>query len=220
MRSLVIAPHPDDETLGAGGTMLRRKTEGSQTAWLIVTCMPDAGACSDGAFTRREAEIERVREILQFDEVFRLNLPSAELDRLPTRTIVEAVSKVFGTFCPNEILVPHSSDIHSDHKIVHEAVISCTKWFRHPYINRVLCYETLSETDFGLSHAGAFRPNYFVDIGAQLEGKLDALRVYASELGEPPFPRSLEAVRALSTVRGVAAGYFAAEAFELLLQRS
>lgn len=220
MRSLVVAPHPDDETLGAGGTMLRRKTEDAQTAWLIVTSMSVAGGWSDEAVRRREAEIEHTRELLQFDEVFRLDLPPAELDRLPTRSIVDAISKVFGAFHPNEVLVPHSSDIHSDHKIVHEAVVSCTKWFRHPYVNRVLCYETLSETDFGLGYAGSFRPNYFVDIGAHLEGKLDALRVYASELGELPFPRSLEAVRALSVLRGAAAGYLAAEAFELLLQRS
>ena len=37
MKILVVAPHPDDEVLGAGGTLLRYKSEGHSIAWLIVT---------------------------------------------------------------------------------------------------------------------------------------------------------------------------------------
>lgn len=37
MKTLVIAPHPDDEVLGVGGTLLRLKAEGNKVAWLIVT---------------------------------------------------------------------------------------------------------------------------------------------------------------------------------------
>ena len=48
MNTLVIAPHPDDETLGVGGTLLRRKAEGGKIAWLIVTCMvPELGYSED-----------------------------------------------------------------------------------------------------------------------------------------------------------------------------
>ena len=37
MKTLVVAPHPDDELLGCGGTLLRRKSEGGRLGWLIVT---------------------------------------------------------------------------------------------------------------------------------------------------------------------------------------
>ena len=39
MKTLIVAPHPDDETLGVGGTILRKKSEGETVAWLIITNM-------------------------------------------------------------------------------------------------------------------------------------------------------------------------------------
>jgi LmbE family N-acetylglucosaminyl deacetylase len=220
MRSIIVAPHPDDEILGAGGTMIRRKAEGGVTAWLIVTCISVNGGWTEEAVLQREKEINKVRKLLQFDEIFYLKLPTASLDQLPIKSIVESISNVFSRYQPNEVFLPHISDIHSDHRIVNQATVSCTKWFRHPYINRVLSYETPSETDFGIGDRSYFRPNYIVDISSQIEQKLDALKAYESEIGAPPFPRSLDLVRALSQVRGATAGYKAAEAFELLLQRT
>ena len=219
MKSLVIAPHPDDETLGAGGALMRRKAEGHTTAWLIVTCISTVTGWSDEQVHQRDAEIEAVRNLFEFDEVFRLNLPTMQLDQLPMRELVVGISGVFEKFQPTEIFIPHFSDIHSDHKVVFQAAASCTKWFRYPSVQRILCYETLSETDFGLGEVAAFRPNYFMDVSSFLDKKLEALMVYSSELGRFPFPRSIEAVRAQAALRGAASGYLAAEAFELLRER-
>jgi len=83
-----------------------------------------------------------------------------------------------------------------------------------------LAYETLSETDFGLDTNQYFRPNVFVDIEQFLDDKLRAMDIYASELGEFPFPRSRETIKALALLRGSASGFKAAEAFELLRERS
>jgi LmbE family N-acetylglucosaminyl deacetylase len=134
--------------------------------------------------------------------------------------LISAISNVFKDFEPEEVFVPHPSDIHTDHRVVFDAVASCTKWFRYPSVKRVLAYETLSETDFGLGVSQAFRPNVFVNIEPYLEHKLRAMDIYSSELGNFPFPRSHEAIRALATIRGVVSGFKAAEAFELLRERS
>jgi LmbE family N-acetylglucosaminyl deacetylase len=83
----------------------------------------------------------------------------------------------------------------------------------------VLAYETPSETEFAIAAERAFRPNYFVDIDDFLEDKLAAVGIYASELAAFPFPRSVEVLRALAALRGAAAGFRAAEAFELLRER-
>lgn len=220
MKTMVIAPHPDDEVLGVGGTLLRRKSEGAKVAWLAVTGISVKYGFSEEKVKARANEIKRVKEFFDFDEVFTLNFPATQLDQVAMRDIVAGFSSVFKSFKPEEVFVPHPSDVHTDHRVVFDAAVSCTKWFRYPTVKRVLAYETLSETDFGLGTEKGFRPNVFVDIEAFLEGKLRAMDIYASELGTFPFPRSYEAIRALATLRGAASGYLAAEAFELLRERS
>lgn len=215
----MIAPHPDDEVLGCGGTLLRRKAEGERTGWLTVTAMSVAHGWPEEAVARREGEIRRVAEMFGFDEVYRLDLPPARLDVLPMADLVGVISPVFEAFQPVEVLVPNRSDVHTDHAVVHDAVKACSKWFRYPSVRRVLAYETLSETEFGLGRDGGLRPNYFVNIDGFLERKLEIMSVYGSELGEHPFPRSTEAINALALLRGATAGYPAAEAFELLRER-
>lgn len=219
MKVIVIAPHPDDEVLGAGGTLLRRKAEGSVVAWVIVTTITAESGFSDEKIKQRSVEIERVSKLFGFDAVFELNFPTTQLDEIPMGDLVAEFSNVFNAFEPEEVFVPHPADVHTDHGVVFNAVASCTKWFRYPSVKRVLAYETLSETDFGLRTEQGFRPNSFVNIEPYLEEKLRAMDIYSSELGDFPFPRSHEAIRALATLRGAASGFKAAEAFELLRER-
>lgn len=75
--------------------------------------------------------------------------------------------------------------------------------------------EIVSETDFGKPE-NPFIPNFYVDITEYLEEKINALNIYDTELGEPPFPRSIEHVKALAIVRGAAAGVKYAEAFRMI----
>ncbi len=219
-KTLVIAPHPDDEVLGVGGTLLRRKAEGVKVAWLIVTAISVQSGWSEEKVNQRADEVKRVTELFGFDEVFTLNFPTTQLDRLPMSDLVGGISEAFRSFKPDEVFVPHPSDVHTDHRMVFDSAASCTKWFRYPSVKRVLAYETLSETDFGLGTDQGFRPNVFIDIEPFLDDKLRAMDIYASELGVFPFPRSHEAIRALAALRGAASGFKAAEAFELLRERS
>ena len=219
MRTLVVAPHPDDETLGSGGTLLRRQAEGAEVAWAIVTNISAATGWDEARVLRRADEIRRVAERYRFTAVYEMCFPTTRLDQVPAADLVCAFSKIFNEFEPEEVFIPHPTDVHSDHRVVFQAVASCTKWFRYPSVKRVLAYETLSETDFSLDLQKGFRPNVFVDIDGHLEEKLSILDIYASELDAFPFPRSHEAIRALATLRGVASGYKAAEAFELMRDR-
>jgi LmbE family N-acetylglucosaminyl deacetylase len=219
-KTLVVAPHPDDEVLGVGGTLLRRKAEGVKVAWLIVTAISVQYGWSEEKVKLRADEVKRVTEFFGFDEVFTLNFPTTQLDRIPVSDLVAGISAVFKSFAPEEVFVPHPSDVHTDHRMVFNATASCTKWFRYPSVKRVLAYETLSETDFGLGVDQGFRPNVFVNIEPFLEDKLRAMDIYESEVGVFPFPRSHEAIRALATLRGATSGFKAAEAFELLRERS
>ena len=219
MKTLVIAPHPDDEILGCGGTLLRRRAEGAELGWLIVAGISEQAGWPAERVQQRDAEIARVAELIGFSQVFNLDLPTARLDRLPMADLIDRFSSVFKSFQPEEVFLPHPSDVHTDHRVVFDAAAACAKWFRYPSVRRVLAYETLSETEFGLDAERAFHPNYFVEISDFLERKLEAMAVYRSELGSFPFPRSIETIRALATLRGANSGFIAAEAFQLLRQR-
>lgn len=214
---LVVAPHPDDETLGCGGTLLRHKAQGDEVSWLIITDLSEENGFSPGKVSLRKKEIENVGCLFGFSIIHNLKLPTTRLDRIPMAELIESISNVFQEVQPEVVYLPYPGDVHTDHKIVFDGVASCTKWFRYCFIKRVLAYETLSETDFGINpDSKGFKPNVFVDIAPYLEMKLEIMKVYASELGSFPFPRSEESIRALAALRGVAAGCPAAEAFMLL----
>jgi N-acetylglucosamine malate deacetylase 1 len=218
-RVLVVAPHPDDETLGCGGTLLRMAESGAQLAWLIVTSMSEQGGFTPDCVKVRDAEIAKVTSLFGFSEVFRLSLPTRQLDMVPMAELVLQFSDVFKAFEPEIVFLPNRSDVHTDHRAVSDAGAACAKWFRYPSVRRVLAYETLSETEFCLDTRSTFQPNYYVDITKHLEQKLAIMAVYESEIAAFPFPRSAEAIRALATLRGATSGFQAAEAFQLLRER-
>lgn len=216
---LVVAPHPDDETFGAGGTLLRARAAGRRIHWLIVTGIRTEDGWPADKVERRRGEITTVAEAYGFDGVHRLDLPSARLDTLPVGDLVGGIGKVVSTVKPEVLLIPHLGDAHTDHHAVHTAATACAKWFRYPSVRLALAYETLSETDAGLFGRDPFVPDVFVDIDAHLERKLEISAMFGDELGAFPFPRSIEALRALAMVRGAACGHSAAEAFMLLRAR-
>lgn len=214
---LVAAAHPDDETLGCGGTLLRHRAAGDTVHWLIATDMtPEVGGTPERV-AERNREIEAVAKHFGFAGVHRLGFPAARLDVAPRADLVAAVSRVVNAVAPDTLYVPFRDDIHSDHAALADACAASSKWFRHPSVRRVRAYETLSETEFQIApDAAAFRPNLVLDIAAHLDGKLAAMRLYKSEIGAFPFPRSEEAIRALAMLRGSTAGCKAAEAFMTL----
>ena len=75
--------------------------------------------------------------------------------------------------------------------------------------------EIVSETDFGRPQ-NPFVPNFFIDVSAVMKQKIEAVKIYDTELGEHPFPRSVDSVKALGTLRGACAGVKYAEAFRII----
>jgi len=217
-RILVIAPHPDDETLGCGGTLLRHQAAGDEIHWLLVTAMHEADGFTPQRITERRAEIEAVHNFYGFTGRHELGLPAARLDELPLGGIVRALGDALRSVKPDTVYMPFSADTHSDHGVVVKAASSALKWFRTPGVNRVLVYETPSETGFNLDPASAaFRPNWYVNITEYLPRKIEAMRQYKSEMGSFPFPRSAETIEALARTRGSLCGHAAAEAFMLAI---
>lgn len=211
---LVLAPHPDDETLGCGGTLLRARREGAAIHWVIATSMTASWSAERRA--ARDREIEAVARRYGFASTTRLGFPAAALETVPFGRVVEALGAAVAKAKPDTFLVPHAGDAHTDHRVCAEAADACSKWFRFPSVKKVLAYETLSETDQAPLHRPGFRAEVFVGIERELKAKLSLMSLYKGETAPHPFPRGARAVTALARVRGASVGLKAAEAFSLL----
>ena len=219
-RILVVAPHPDDEILGCGGTLLRHIDEGDEVAWMICTKPPEDQQWTKDFLDQRKKDILVVSKTMNFMNTYELNFPATKLDQLPASDIISNMSSIFEEFQPNIIYTPHRGDVHSDHKVIFDCVNACSKWFRYPSIEKLLAYETSSETEFNYKSNQLFHPNTFIDISPYLDKKLEIMSIYKTEIGNFPFPRSLETLEALAKWRGSNSGFMAAEAFQLLMERS
>jgi len=214
---LVIAPHADDETLGAGGALLRPAALGDDIHWVLVTGMREDLGHSPERIQTRAAEIDAVAAAYGCASVHQLKLPPAGLDTIAAGEIVQCIAKIVDETAAEVVYLPFPGDVHSDHRVVFEAAQAATKSFRHPSVKRVLACEIFSETDQALPVGGpVFQPNCFVDISAHLDRKLEIMEMYVGEMGAFPFPRSHEAIRAQATLRGSQSGCMAAEAFMIL----
>lgn len=214
---LIVSAHPDDETIGAGGTILKHKRKGDNIFWLVTTNMDESVGYSTAQIKKREKEIQKVMKLLGVKKLFHLPIPTMSLSDEIVNKNVPLVGAIIREIKPEVIYLPNRSDAHTDHQHTFQMVVSNTKSFRHPYLKSVLMYECLSETEFAPTlNEKLFAPNYFIDITKEFNSKLKVLDVYESEMGSHPFPRSIRNVEALATLRGSTAGVEYAEAFQII----
>ena len=216
---LVIAPHPDDETLGCGGALFKHKAEGDDIYWLIITGISQEGGWQERVVKKRDNEIDAVAEKYGFSDVFNLRLPTTKMDTLPASDLIGEISNVYKKVEPDIIYMPFAYDVHTDHQIIAKGLQSTLKWFSYPHIKKVYMYETPSETEFNFVENRLFHPNVFVNISIYIDKKIEVMQFYKGEMGEFPFPRSEKTLRALAILRGSQSGFDSAEAFELIYER-
>jgi LmbE family N-acetylglucosaminyl deacetylase len=222
MRVVVIAPHPDDETLGCGGALLKHKANGDSLSWVVATRGHEPQWSAE-LLERKEQEIGRVAAAYGFENTFRLNFPTIRLDTIPLEEIIVALRDVITDAKPDYVYLNHHGDVHSDHRVVFEATMSVLKPFNSSKhgVRRVLSYEVFSSTDaMPANPARAFVPNVFMDVTEFLEKKLEIMALYESELQASPLPRAVDSLRALARYRGASIGVEFAEAFMLVREVS
>ncbi len=219
---LVVAVHPDDETLGCGGTLLKHKAQGDEIYWLVVTNAIKNHPLNfkEDIILQRDKLVDDVSHAYGFNEAIKMYLPTQMLHAVDLKDFVVKVDEVFKRIQPNVIYMPFRGDVHSDHRVTFDAVYSCTKSFRKPYINQIYMIEALSETEFSPAvPSSSFVPNVYVDITDFMDKKMEIMSIYDKELMQEPYPRSLSSIKALARVRGSRAGVMYAEAFQLLYEK-
>lgn len=215
-RILVVAPHPDDETLGAGGTIAKFSEQGHEVSVLVVSGhLPPVYSRDDYEITVSEAN--KAFSILRVAESRFLEIPATLVGEQPVSALNGKVAGVIREIEPHIVLCPFP-DRHIDHRVVFESVMVATRPVGAGRgIELLAAYETLSETHWNAPHIEPnFVPNWVVDITAQMDRKIDALTCYESQIPAFPGARSVEAVKALAIFRGTQAGFSFGEAFQII----
>lgn len=216
LRVLVIAAHPDDETIGAGGTIARHVAQGDKVYWSIVT-QGYRPLRSDSELAAARAQVLEVQQVLGIEEVLFCGFPTVQLNTVPYGEVSSALQRVVDQVRPDVVYTTSPSDINQDHRIVYDCTLVATRPLPGCSVRRLLAYEIGPTARFGLP-AGCppLVGNVFVDISEYLDRKLEAMSCYETQLREYPHSRSLKGLRLLAQERGLSVGLKAAECFELV----
>jgi N-acetylglucosamine malate deacetylase 1 len=215
---LVISVHPDDETLGCGGTILRHCAAGDNIHWLVVT-QPVDGAVEQSFFASCAKQVEDVAAAYGVSSVTKLGFPTARLDTVSQADLIARIGDVISERRPETVYLVHAGDVHTDHHAVFLASMSVLKSFhmRSLGVRRVLSYETLSSTEAApAQNTRAFLPTVYNDITPYVDRKIEIMGLYHTESQADPLPRGPSAIRALARFRGATVGLEYAEAFMLI----
>jgi LmbE family N-acetylglucosaminyl deacetylase len=216
MKVLIVAAHPDDETIGAGGTIARHVSSGDDVFWCIVT-QGYSPPWSEEILIKARKQIDKVQQVVGFKKVYRLGFPTVKLNSVPHIDLCNALQQVVNDVRPEIVYTTSRNDSNMDHRIVYDCTLVATRPLPGSSVRRILSYEIGYTNHFGIpSGASKFAPNVFVDIAPYLEQKLTAMQYYETELRESPHPRSIEGISLLAKERGLGVGLEAAECFELV----
>jgi LmbE family N-acetylglucosaminyl deacetylase len=217
-RVLVVAPHPDDETIGAGGTIHRLASTGTD---VVVAVMTGNGQGTHPLFPKDSfatvrKEFEDAMGVLGVKKSIFADLPTTLLTETPVHQINHTAAAIVSDVKPDLILLPFENDLHRDHGLVNYAFSVALR----PHLpsrrqaHLILNYEVLSETHLHTPYVrSAFDPQLWIDISISIEAKMEALSCFRSQIAPSPGLRSLQAIRGLATLRGAQIGVDAAEAF-------
>lgn len=210
---LVIAPHPDDEVLGCGGT-IKKQISRNNNVYVLIMSRGKEEIYPDEMIRNVRKEALAAHSILGVSETRFLDFPAPELDLRSISELGSAISDVINELQPDTVYLPHRGDVHHDHKAVFDAGLVAARPIKGCSVKRIYSYETLSETEWANPVSGdAFMPTSFVNISDVFESKLAAMRCFKSQLKDFPYSRSLKSIEALANYRGSTVGFTHAEAF-------
>ena len=216
MRVLVIAPHPDDEIIGVGGTIAKRAKSGDEVYACVVTKggppLFNPEFIEQGRRECREAD-----EKLGVKETIFLDFPAVMLETVPRYELNGKINDLVQKINPDEVYIPHRGDMQIDHQMVVDAAMVAVRPRGTNYPKRVYAYETLSETGWNIPNTNnEFIPTVYENITDTYEMKMEAMNIFKSQLAEFPNARSIGAIEALAKFRGATVSLKAAEAFSLI----
>jgi N-acetylglucosamine malate deacetylase 1 len=212
---LVICAHPDDETLGLGGTIAIHTKKGEKVNLLVFTDGELARGGESKSILNRQKELEKACSILGVKNVICLNYEDQKLDTVPLVTLAKEIEKIIKKIKPKIVYTHFHGDLNQDHRALFHATLIASRPTPSSIIKKIICFEVPSSTEWG-NFDSSFNPNYFVNIESSLKKKMLAVKQYKNEIPIHPHPRSIKNIKNLAQIRGANVGLKYAEAFIII----
>ena len=218
---MVIAAHPDDELLGAGGTIRRRVNEGKTARALILaeglTSRKDKRSDTGGEeLAKLQNDARRAAEEAGYTDIDFCGFADNRMDGTDLLDIIKTISFYISQYQPDTIFTHHHGDLNIDHRLTCEAVLTACRPAVGSSVRRIYAFEIPSSTEWNYNYQEPFKPNVYFDVTDTMEAKLKGMACYRTENTVYPHPRSAQALMALGQYRGSSAGMELAEGFMLL----
>ncbi len=213
----MIAPHPDDESYGCGGTIARLVNEGIEVKVLVITVgdLEQIEAESKTKYRKEEHKNAcRCLGIEYLDPCWASSDHHMLLDVRPQYELAKLIELdaqcSLSKFEPDILLIPVADGFNQDHLAVHRAsFIAARPHSRRSTPRVVLGYSIPDETWSSQPE----KRSIYVDISDHLQTKLNAINCYYTQLRRNGHPRSIEQVEKLARAHGGEIGVEAAEKF-------
>src|SRR5579871_2089649 len=201
MRVMAIAPHPDDDAIGCGGSIVQHVQRGDTVQIVYVTSGEHGSPVykPEELAKIREGEATKGAQILGASGTTFLRQPDGNVSY--SLDLVNHFIQLIRTEKPDVLYLPHSADGHKDHQqtfgVVMEALgraqgNSFPEWGGKAWnIETILGYEVWTPLP---------RFQYVNDITSVIETKIKALQEHRSQLANVRYD---EAIRSLNQFRGV-----------------
>ncbi len=217
-RILIVAAHPDDEVLGCGATVARLVKEGFEAFTLIlgegVTSRDKTRDIKKrgNELTELKKQILKANGALGVKDSFIYNFPDNRFDTVALLDIVKIIESIIEKIKPGIIFTHYENDLNIDHRIAYQAVLTAARPLPGQPVKEIYSFEIPSSTEYNYPYR--FSPEVFFEISKTLQYKLEAIKIYKSELRSFPHPRSIEGIKLNAQHWGMRAGLECAEAFK------
>lgn len=223
MKYLLVVAHPDDEVLGAGGSIYKWTSNGDIVD-LVLMCSEAKARAFRLADDEFKQDMNCAIKLQGINKTYEATFPNIEMNTVPHLELVKFIESAILESQPDIVITHHTSDTNNDHLQTSIACQAAVRVFqRRPDVKRIKEFwymEVPSGTDWATNNAyNSFRPNCFIEIGREgVEAKINALSKYRGVMRPYPHPRSVEYITGLAAIRGSQWGQEYSEAFEVVLR--
>jgi len=212
---MIICAHPDDETLGAGGSLASHAKRGDKIMALVLATGQFGRDNSKKGILKRKSQCKKACTVLGIDKLKFLDYDDQKLEQIPLTELSCNIEKEIKSWKPFTIYTHFWGDANQDHRRVYEAVLISTRPTSKFFVKNIFCFETPSSTDWPVN-PNSFQPNLFININKHIDSKIKAFSQYSNEIERFPGLRSKKSLYGRAQFWGSKIGVEYAESFVII----